>query len=441
MYGQVPWQPSMYGRSSAVLTSARNRTSRPRCARMRPCSPPRPHQIPNTQKSLPGQNKGENPGSPNMLATRLSMGGMRLIAVGRRWPQVGCVVTLVHAHKAPTEGHSVGKQIDEILSDAKAHIDRLKGAARKRKTDTRKKVLGAEELAAKLKAIDEKLARDLADYARTLVNICLPVGRVEVKRERPPPPPPTPAETEKRLRTAVCAAEDAAEVAECDLVAARRCMEKAAARDKMHEKRLALSTSWHIDPFDDEGYERLLAERAVTDLEWKELAAKATQLSREFMDAELSAFNTRATVEEVRNDLAAALGNGSSFWEQSWAALEAKWKQRDAEREAAREAERAAEAAAEQEVQAREDEACEEEAREARRWLEERRAERECEMQREIARAQWAECRPEGRSCGSTRQRCGERELIRRILPPLKCSVLWESPHRKSHPLRPRLAR
>ena len=28
-----------------------------------------------------------------MPATRLSMGGMRLIAVGRRWPQVGCAVT------------------------------------------------------------------------------------------------------------------------------------------------------------------------------------------------------------------------------------------------------------------------------------------------------------------------------------------------------------
>ena len=142
---------------------------------------------------------------------------------GRDWLGADTLgVTLVHAHKAPTEGHSVGKQIDEILSDAKAHTDRLKGAARKRKTDTRKKVLGAEELAAKLKAIDEKLARDLADYARTLVNICLPVGRVEVKRERPPPPPPTHADTEKKLRAAVCAAEDAAEVADCDLVAVRR---------------------------------------------------------------------------------------------------------------------------------------------------------------------------------------------------------------------------
>ena len=59
---------------------------------------------------------------------------------------------------------------------------------------------GAEELAAKLKAIDEKLARDLFDYARTVVNIELPQGVVEVKRERPSPPPPTCAETESRAR-------------------------------------------------------------------------------------------------------------------------------------------------------------------------------------------------------------------------------------------------
>jgi hypothetical protein len=80
--------------------------------------------------------------------------------------------------------HTVGQQIDDILSDAKTRGERLKGAARKRKTVTRQKGLGAEELAAKLKAIDEKLARNLFDYARTVVNIELPQGVVEVKRER-----------------------------------------------------------------------------------------------------------------------------------------------------------------------------------------------------------------------------------------------------------------
>ena len=125
-------------------------------------------------------------------------------------------------------------------------------------------MLGAEELAAKLKAIDEKLARDLADYARTLVNICLPVGRVDVKRERPPPPPPTHADTEKKLRAAVCAAEDAAEVADCDLVAVRRCMEKAdVARQALQEERLLSSTGgWRLD---DEAYAELQVRRAEID--------------------------------------------------------------------------------------------------------------------------------------------------------------------------------
>ena len=71
MFGQVPWQPSMFGRSSAVLTSARDRTSRLRCARMRPCSPPRPHQIPNTQKSRPGQNRGGDPHDPRICPRRV----------------------------------------------------------------------------------------------------------------------------------------------------------------------------------------------------------------------------------------------------------------------------------------------------------------------------------------------------------------------------------
>ena len=97
--------------------------------------------------------------------------------------------------------------------------------------------MGEEELAAKLKASDTKLSRDLVEYARTLVSIKLPEGRVEVKRERPPPPPPTHADTEKKLRAAVCAAEDAAEVADCDLVAVRRCMEKAdVARQALQEE-------------------------------------------------------------------------------------------------------------------------------------------------------------------------------------------------------------
>ena len=148
-------------------------------------------------------------------------------------------VTLMHSYKAPTEAHTVGQQIDDTLSEAKTHVERLKGAARKRKTDARKKGLGAEDLAAKLEGIDAKLARDLAEYARTAVNIELPQGVVEVKRERPAPPPPTPSETEKRLRDAVQAAEDAAVAADCDLVAVRRVLERAGTLRAEHDVRRA----------------------------------------------------------------------------------------------------------------------------------------------------------------------------------------------------------
>ena len=173
---------------------------------------------------------------------------------GRGWLGADTLgVTLVHTYEAPTEAHRVGTQIDNVLTAAKAHVDRLKGAARKRKTDQRKKELVAEELAVKLTAIDEKLARDLLDYSRTPVDVELPQGVVEVKRERPVPPPPAPADTEDRLRAAVRAAEAAAEIADCDLVAARRTMEKAdALRKALHEERLATATgAWALD---DEAY-------------------------------------------------------------------------------------------------------------------------------------------------------------------------------------------
>ena len=173
----------------------------------------------------------------------------------------------MHSYEAPTEGHKVGQQIDDILSDAKKQVERLKGAARKRKTDARKKGLGAAELAGKLRSIDEKLAADLSAYARTLVDIELPKGVVEVKRERPPPPLPTPVDTESRLRAAVQAAEDAAAIADCDLIATRRVMERAdALRAELHKERVANATNgWKLD---DEAYAELQARRAELDAAW-----------------------------------------------------------------------------------------------------------------------------------------------------------------------------
>ena len=108
---------------------------------------------------------------------------------GRGWLGADLLgVTLMHSYKPPTEAHTAGQQIDDILSEAKTHVERLKGAARKRKTDARKKGLGAEDLAAKLEGIDAKLARDLAEYARTAINIELPQGVVcggEARASRP----------------------------------------------------------------------------------------------------------------------------------------------------------------------------------------------------------------------------------------------------------------
>ena len=273
---------------------------------------------------------------------------------GRGWLGADLLgVTLVHSYEAPTEGHKVGQQIDDILSDAKKQVERLKGAARKRKTDARKKGLGAAELAGQLRSIDEKLAADLSAYARTLVDIELPKGVVEVKRERPPPPPPVPVETVSQRRTKVEKAEEAAACADADEVAARRRYDKSEAAAKIiSDRRLENSSGgWCLE---DEAYEQLLAARVVDDREHEQASALSGQLLGEWMAARSAALEARIAADEARADATS---------EQRWAALELTWKQcnaeREAAREAAREAERAAEAAAEQELRAHEDEALE----------------------------------------------------------------------------------
>jgi hypothetical protein len=224
---------------------------------------------------------------------------------GRGWLGADLLgVTLLHSYEAPTEGHKVGQQIDDILSDAKKQVERLKGAARKRKTDARKKGLGAAELAGKLRSIDEKLAADLSAYARTLVDIELPKGVVEVKRERPPPPLPTPVDTESRLRAAVQAAEDAAAIADCDLIATRRVMERAdALRAELHKERVANATNgWKLD---DEAYAELQAHRAELDAAWAKHMTVCSELRQEHADAQLCAHDAAFAAEEARHNLAA----------------------------------------------------------------------------------------------------------------------------------------
>ena len=228
---------------------------------------------------------------------------------GRGWLGADVLgVTLVHSYEAPTEAHKVGLQIDTILSEAKPVVERMKGAARKRKTDARKKGLGEQELADKVKAIDDKLARDLSEYACTLVEIELPQGVVEVKRERPTPPPPTPTETEDRLRAAVVRAEEAEAAADCDLVTARRCMDRADALHKeLHAERLVNATSgWKLD---DEQYAVLQAGRAEHDAAWDKQLALESELRQEYADAQLRAHDAKFAAAEARADLAAHRAN------------------------------------------------------------------------------------------------------------------------------------
>ena len=141
-------------------------------------------------------------------------------------------VTLIHTYEAPTEAHKVGVQIDNVLTAAKAHVERLRGAARKRKTDQRKKGMEERELAGKLAAIDEKLALDLLEYSRTPVDIELPKVVIEVKRERPgappkpePPPPDGLALAKARVtsaRAAFTAASLERQEAECHATRAQK---------------------------------------------------------------------------------------------------------------------------------------------------------------------------------------------------------------------------
>ena len=106
------------------------------------------------------------------------------------------------------------------------------------------------------------------------------------------------------MRDALQAAEEAAAIAECDLVAARRCLEKAdKLREQLHEELLAAATSgWKLD---DEAYAELKAHRAELNAVWEKHMAMEAELRQEYTDAQLHAYDTKFEADEARHDLAA----------------------------------------------------------------------------------------------------------------------------------------
>ena len=100
-------------------------------------------------------------------------------------------VELVRGEEVPNEAHKVGLQIDGLLKDAKVADDRLRSAARTRKSKERGKEQAPEILEKKLLAMDEKLAADRKALLGTNADLVLPEGPIKVKREheRPIKPP------------------------------------------------------------------------------------------------------------------------------------------------------------------------------------------------------------------------------------------------------------
>ena len=115
---------------------------------------------------------------------------------------------LLPSGEAPTEAHKIGKQIEVALPDARERDEKVRNAAKVRRSKLRNKKppLEASLLAEQIRASEAKWIADRTALWSTLVDIELPEGVVEVKRVRPPPPPPTLMETEARLRAAVQAA-------------------------------------------------------------------------------------------------------------------------------------------------------------------------------------------------------------------------------------------
>ena len=202
---------------------------------------------------------------------------------------------------AANESRKIGEQIDDLLRAEKAKDKSIRSGIRSRKAKARKKP----DAEAKLLALDEEQRRKRAEHwdAPIQLNLPDPVSKIKVERVRPPPPPkPEPTESQC-LRAAVTAAEEAAEVADCDLVAARRMMERAdAIRQEIHAERLASAVGgWKLD---DEAYAALQARRAEQDAALERQSALEAELREEYNAAVLNAHDAKVAASEARQDLA-----------------------------------------------------------------------------------------------------------------------------------------
>ena len=204
--------------------------------------------------------------------------------------------------KGANESRKIGEQIDELLRAEKARDKAIRSGIRSRKAKARKKPETAEK---KLLELDEEQRRKRAEHwdAPITLNLPDPESIIKVERVRPPPPP-KPEPTESQLRAAVTAAEEAAEVAACDLVAARRLMERSdAARAELHEERLLAATvGWKLD---DEAYAELQqSRRAELKAAWDRQAALDADLRAEYRDAVLCDHDAKAAAADARAELA-----------------------------------------------------------------------------------------------------------------------------------------
>ena len=202
--------------------------------------------------------------------------------------------------KAANESCKIGEQIDELLRGEKARDKAIRSGIRSRKAKARKKP----DAETKLLALDEEQRRKRAEHwdAPVVLDLPDPASVIKVDRVRPPPPP-KPDPTESQLRAAVTAAEEAAEAAACDLVAARRLMERSeAVRGELHEERmLAATVGWKLE---DEEYEELEGRRAELAAAWERQAALDAELRAEYCDAVLRDHDAKAAAADARAELA-----------------------------------------------------------------------------------------------------------------------------------------
>ena len=131
------------------------------------------------------------------------------------------------------------------------------------------------------------------------------VTKVEKERERPPPPStPTPPPFQPPTAATIAKLDEAVVLADADVVAARRRVERA---ETYQQKCLAEWTEAASigHDFDDENHAALLVVRAELAQEWEKHHALVVELRREQADAEYRLDEARDAAREAREDVEA----------------------------------------------------------------------------------------------------------------------------------------